>query len=121
MKSNEAREGVKPGYEQDPGFYRFFQRFSYSWFLPPGISAYRCRIILQPQRLPWSLSISASCLSKGSGERRIKMIDFLFDAAEVVLDVIINIFSAKRRKLKAQRKAEETGGTSEHTEDEQGQ
>ncbi len=49
------------------------------------------------------------------------MIDFLFDAAEVVLDVIINIFSAKRRKLKAQRKAEETGGTSEHTEDERGQ
>ena len=49
------------------------------------------------------------------------MIDFLFDAAEVVLDVIINIFSAKRRKLKAQRKTEETGGTNEHTEDEQGQ
>ena len=49
------------------------------------------------------------------------MLEFLVEAADVVLDVIINIFSAKRRKLKAQRKAEETGGTSEHTEDEQGQ
>ena len=49
------------------------------------------------------------------------MLEFLVEAADVVLDVIINIFSAKRRKLKAQRKTEETGGTNEHTEDEQGQ
>jgi hypothetical protein len=48
-------------------------------------------------------------ISKHTAGGRVKMLEFLVEAADVVLDVILNALTAKKRKHKAQSKNNESG------------